>query len=89
MNQSPFTAPSPAGWPDSAEHWGSPNALLKRIEWGVQLGERAGGFLRPPLLARNMLDDSRSADVVLAVDRAASASQGLGVLLASPDFQRR
>jgi hypothetical protein len=36
-----------------------------------------------------MLDESRSADVVLAVDRAASASQGLGILLASPDFQRR
>ncbi len=89
MNQSPFTAPSPAGWPDYAEHWGSPNALLQRIEWGVQLGERAGGFVRPSALARDMLDESRSADVVLAVDRAASASQGLGILLASPDFQRR
>ncbi|MEE9253965.1 MAG: DUF1800 domain-containing protein [Pseudomonadales bacterium] len=89
MNQSPFTAPSPAGWPDYAEHWGSPKALLQRIEWGVQLGERAGGFVQPPRLARDMLDESRSAHVVAAVDRAASASQALGILLASPDFQRR
>ena len=89
MNQSPFTAPSPAGWPDYAEHWGSPNALLQRIEWGVQLGERAGGFMRPRRLARSMLDESRSAHVVAAVDRAASSTQALGVLLASPDFQRR
>ncbi|MEJ2130372.1 MAG: DUF1800 family protein, partial [Gammaproteobacteria bacterium] len=89
MNQSPFTAPSPAGWPDNAEHWGSPNALLRRIEWAVQLGERVGDFVDPGVLARRMLDESQSSAIVTAVDRAASASQGLGILVSSPDFQRR
>jgi uncharacterized protein (DUF1800 family) len=42
LNQYPFTAPSPAGWPDSSEHWASPNALLQRIDWSTQVGKRVG-----------------------------------------------
>ena len=29
----PFRAPSPAGWPDRAQGWISPESLIRRIEW--------------------------------------------------------
>ncbi|MBI3512603.1 MAG: DUF1800 domain-containing protein, partial [Proteobacteria bacterium] len=33
LDQSPFGAPSPAGWPDKAAEWIGPEATMKRIEW--------------------------------------------------------
>jgi uncharacterized protein (DUF1800 family) len=89
LNQYPFTAPSPAGWPDSAEHWGSPNALLQRIDWSTQVGRRLGSARQPRSLLAHMSDPEASAALAIAVERAASASQGIALLLAGPDFQWR
>ncbi len=89
LNQYPFTAPSPAGWPDSAEHWGSPNALLQRIDWSTQLGERVGSARAPRTLLAHMSSPTDNDALRLSVARAASASQGIALLLAGPDFQWR
>src|SRR5262249_17907816 len=37
LGQMPFSAPSPAGWPDVASAWLGPDALMRRIEWGMQV----------------------------------------------------
>jgi uncharacterized protein (DUF1800 family) len=89
LNQYPFTAPSPAGWPDSAEHWGSPNALLQRIDWSTQVGKRVGSARQPRTLLGHMSHPTDSDAVRLGVERAASAAQAIALLLAGPDFQWR
>ena len=89
LNQYPFTAPSPAGWPDSAEHWGSPNAVLQRIDWSTQVAERVGSMREPRTLLAHMSRPTDSGALRLSVERAASAPQGIALLLAGPDFQWR
>jgi uncharacterized protein (DUF1800 family) len=89
LNQYPFTAPSPAGWPDSAEHWGSPNALLQRIDWSTRVGKRVGSARQPRTLLGHMSHPTDSDAVRLGVERAASAAQAIALLLAGPDFQWR
>ncbi|HAJ77243.1 MAG TPA: DUF1800 domain-containing protein [Gammaproteobacteria bacterium] len=87
FNHLPFTATSPAGWPDEAEHWGSPDALVKRIEWVNQITQNFGNRINPEQLAAEILPENES--LQLALRRAESRSQGLALLLASPDFQWR
>ncbi len=89
LNQYPFTAPAPAGWPDSAEHWGSPNALLQRIDWSTQVGERIGSVREPLTLLAHMSRPGNRDGLRQSVARAASASQGIALLLGGPDFQWR
>lgn len=88
MNHLPFTAPSPAGWPDEHRHWGAPSALTQRVEWAIALGGRvANGVDVRGSSERMVAPDSRQ--LATSIDRAESASQALGLLLAAPDFQWR
>jgi uncharacterized protein (DUF1800 family) len=87
FNQVPFTANSPAGWPDNANHWGSPDALLKRIEWANEIAERSSDQVNPSELYSKIMPESEQ--LKLAISRAESRSHGLALLLASPDFQWR
>jgi uncharacterized protein (DUF1800 family) len=89
LGQAPFAAPSPAGWPDQAEDWASPDAVLKRLDFASSLAERVGQAGRPRERAPLVLGERLSADTALAIARAESAEQGLTLLLMSPEFQRR
>lgn len=88
LAQRPFAAPSPEGWPDTADAWLGPDALTKRIEWAGKLAERS-----PNLDARELmvtgLGPLASMDSLTAVARAESGTQALVLALMSPDFQRR
>jgi uncharacterized protein (DUF1800 family) len=87
LNHAPFTANSPAGWPDDADHWGSPDALLKRIEWANEIAERNSNRINPSDLYSAIMPEREQ--LKLAISRAESPSQGLALLLGSPDFQWR
>jgi uncharacterized protein (DUF1800 family) len=89
LGQRPFTPGSPAGWPDTAAQWDGPDALLKRIEWATQFGERVGAKVKPLEVAAASLGQSLSERTRVAISRAASAAQGVTLLLASPEFMRR
>ena len=89
LGQRPWSPGSPAGWPDTADHWDGPDALLKRIEWADAVSERTGGRVQPLELGQESLGASFNERTRLAVSRAASATQGVTLLLASPEFQRR
>lgn len=89
LGQRPYSPGSPAGWPDRADQWDGPDALLKRIEWASVLGERLGSRFEPLDRAAHALGDALSGHTRTAISRAASAGQGLTLLLASPEFQRR
>jgi uncharacterized protein (DUF1800 family) len=89
MGQAPFRPGSPAGWPDTAEHWGGADALYKRIEWSNTVARVAGALVNPVDLGDAVLGPAFDAETRKAISRAESNTQGLTLFLASPDFQRR
>lgn len=89
MGQAPFKPGSPAGWPDTAEHWGGADALYKRIEWSNTVSRVVGSRVNPVELGDAVLGPVLSTDTRKAIARAESNIQGMTLLLASPDFQRR
>jgi uncharacterized protein (DUF1800 family) len=80
---------SPAGWPDLSEDWNGASELLKRIEWADAVGQRVGSRCNAIALAPQLLGSGLGAATREAVARAASAAQGLALLLVSPEFMRR
>ncbi|MET0987754.1 MAG: DUF1800 domain-containing protein [Steroidobacteraceae bacterium] len=89
LGQRPYSPGSPAGWPDTAAQWDGPDALLKRIEWASQVGERIGVRVNPLYLADQSLGAALTEHTRTAVARSADTSQGLTLLLSSPEFLRR
>lgn len=89
MGQMPYRPGSPAGWPDTSDHWGGADALYKRIEWSNSVARMAGSRIRPMELGEMVLGANFGDHTRTAVARAESAVQGTTLLLASPDFQRR
>ena len=88
LAQLPFTAPTPEGWPDKAEDWLGPDAILKRIEWANELSSRL-----PDMDARSFLQTALgprlSKETLQSVSRAESGQQAFALALMSPEFQRR
>ena len=89
MGQTPFRPGSPAGWPDTADHWGGADSLYKRIEWSNTVARYAGSRVNPLQLAEAVLGPALGDHSRTAIARAESAGQGITLFLASPEFQRR
>ncbi|MEJ0067829.1 MAG: DUF1800 family protein [Pseudomonadota bacterium] len=89
LDQAPFGAPSPAGWPDKAADWIGPEATMKRIEWAHAVAAKMPRTGSPISLAADMLGPTVSAETKFAIEHAASAPDGLAYVLVSPEFQRR
>lgn len=89
MGQVPFTAQSPKGWPDVASAWAGPAAVMERVQWAHVLAERIQKKTDPVSLADGALGPLLSASTRETLARAADPTQGLALLLASPEFQRR
>ena len=89
MGQTPYRPGSPEGWPDTAEQWGGADALYKRIEWAEAVGGYTGSRVNPVELGDAVMGPAFTARTRKAVTRAESLAQGMTLLLASPDFQRR
>jgi uncharacterized protein (DUF1800 family) len=89
LGQMPFAAPSPAGWPDRAADWAGPDAVVRRVDWSLALGQRAGGKLDARVVLADMLGNLADAELVQMVARAPSPAEALALALSSPAFQRR
>lgn len=89
MGQTPYRPGSPAGWPDTAEQWGGADALYKRIEWCNTVARVVGSQANPVDLGDAVLGAAFGAETRKAIGRAESPIQGMTLLLAAPDFQRR
>jgi len=87
FNQMPFTALSPAGWEDSASYWGSPDGLMKRMEWANSIANLTSRNSDADYLAEEIL--SPDAHLQQALANAESSHQAVTLLLASPAFQWR
>jgi uncharacterized protein (DUF1800 family) len=89
LGQAPLAAPSPAGWPDDARSWVGPEAVMRRVEFALALAERAQPKQEPLDLAQQSLGAGLEPDTRAGIERAASRSEGLALLLSAPEFQRR
>jgi uncharacterized protein (DUF1800 family) len=89
LGQTPFAAPSPAGWPDTAADWIGPEAMLRRIDWSMALAQRLPRELSPMALADATIAPVAAHDTMLAIQRAPDVREGLALLFASREFQRR
>ena len=86
-----FAAPSPAGWPDRARDWIAPEALMRRIEWVRQAVARLPGTLNPVAVAvaAATIGPVMSAPTAKLIAAAPSVQEGLALLFAAHEFQRR
>lgn len=90
MGQPPYNPPGPNGWPDVQAEWLGADAVWKRFEWANQAAQSVASATMNPLdLAHDVLGGGLSAATEQAIRRAESPAQGLTLLLASADFQRR
>ena len=90
MGQTWEVPTGPDGWPEDEAHWITPQGLAARIQWAMALGDIPGLTLPDP---RRFLDHAlgplSTERLRFAVGAAESKSDGIGLVLASPDFQRR
>nr|WP_111297831.1 DUF1800 domain-containing protein [Paracoccus saliphilus] len=87
----PWARPNgPDGWPEEAEAWGTPQGLAMRINWAMGQPSRLVRQLPDPREFLTMaLGEAASEPLRWAVPRAESRSQGIALVLASADFNRR
>jgi len=89
LGQAPFRADSPAGWPDTAADWLGPEALMRRTDWAVAVGDRVGRLIDPRKLAQQSIGPVASETTLFLINAAPSAAEGVAMTLLSPEFQRR
>lgn len=89
LGQTPWRAPSPKGWPDTASHWAAPDAILKRVDWSNLAAEVITQTMSPMAFAQAALGPALSPQTNTAISRAGDARQGVVLVLMSPEFQRR
>ncbi|MEY8118289.1 DUF1800 family protein [Falsihalocynthiibacter sp. BN13B15] len=91
----PWERPNgPDGWPENAEQWFTPQGLAARIQWAMMVpqafaGSLANSEITPLQVAQNALGDRLTPTVQFVANSAETKWEGIGLVLASPDFQRR
>ena len=89
LGQKPFSAPSPKGWPEDAQSWAAPDAIVKRMQFAQNFSATAVRDRDPKALAADALGARLTPATATAVARAESRPEGFALLLMSPEFQRR
>ena len=94
MGQPWLQAPGPDGWPEEAEAWVTPQGMAARIDWAMRspagLVAAAGGERPDPRgFVEVALGGQADAALVRAAERAETREDGVGLILASPGFNRR
>lgn len=87
----PFRRPrGPDGWPESEAHWITPQGLAARIDWAMRGPSLLLDDLPDPRdFLRRALGSEAGERLVWAVSAAETARDGVGLVLASPEFNRR
>jgi len=89
LGQPTWQPGSPAGWDDVAASWAGPDALVRRVEVAQRIAEKAGSSIDARSLAERLYPNSLGEATRTAIARAESPSEGLALLLVSPEFLRR
>ena len=89
LGQPTWQPGSPAGWDDIAASWAGPDALVRRVEIAQRIADKAASTVDARALAEMLFPGSLSESTRTAIARAESPSEGLALLLVSPEFVRR
>jgi len=86
----PWQQPNgPDGWPEETDYWITPSGLAARIEWALMVADKLGRRTDPRELARRALAGGADARMLQVVGAAESRREGIALVLASPEFNRR
>jgi uncharacterized protein (DUF1800 family) len=88
LGQPLWTAPQPNGWPDRAEDWIAPEAMMRRLDWAYTFAGRVGR-VDPRAVAEAALGPLARAETVAAMRGAGSVRDALTLLFLSPEFTYR
>ena len=90
MGQAVQGPPGPDGWPEDVAAWINPQGLAARINWAMDVPARLSTELPDPtMLAKRALGSRASERLLWAVARAETEREGVGLVLASAEFNRR
>jgi len=89
MGQPYLRAGGPNGWPEEAEFWITPSGLTARIDWATTLASTYGQELDPRQFLKDSLADATNAQLRGLAAGAEVKWEGVALVLASPDFNRR
>jgi uncharacterized protein (DUF1800 family) len=89
MGQSLRKAPGPNGWPEEAEAWITAQGLAARLQWALAISRQLGQNLDPRDFVDFALRDLAGGTLKFAVSGAEQHDEGLTLVLASPEFNRR
>ena len=84
-----WTPPGPNGFSDSAAAWASPEGMKLRLDYCSQVASKLRDPPNPSDLLEALCGAQPSQQTRDAVRGAESRSQGLALLLMSPEMQRR
>ena len=90
MGQPFHQAPGPDGWSEAEADWITPQGLAARIDWAMSAPQRLVRPLPDPRAFLQTALGARAGErLTWAVGAAESARDGVGLVLASPEFNRR
>jgi len=89
LGQPLWRPPSPEGYKDDVAAWLAPDGLTDRLDLASTLAQQYQGGSSPVELIDAVLGSRVSEETRRAVERAESPTQGVSLLLMSPEFQRR
>jgi len=90
LGQQPYNPPSPKGWPEEAEAWTAPDAIIKRMSWSEAFAAAIEPLMgQPAEVAAGALGARLTPPVATAIAHAESRREALAILMMSPEFQRR
>ncbi|MEM6729233.1 MAG: DUF1800 family protein, partial [Pseudomonadota bacterium] len=90
MGQPWLRAPDPAGWDEEDETWITPQALAERVNWAMRMPRRLIDRIPDPRDVLALITKGAPPpELAFAVSAAETEEEGLGLVLASPSFQRR
>jgi len=89
MGQPILRPPGPNGWPEEAEAWITPQGLAARLQWALLASTRFGDDIDPRDFVDTSLRDVAGETLRFAVSGSEVRAEGLALVLASPEFNRR
>ncbi len=79
----------PDGWEEAAEAWINPQGMAARITWAMTQPAELGALPDPRAMVGRVLAERASERLIWAVNAAEDQRDGVGLILASPEFNRR
>ena len=90
MGQRFFSPPGPDGWSEDPAAWITPQGLATRINWSLAIANRTQGRVRDPRAFLDLtLGDVAGRQLSRSVSGAQTHEEGLALVLASSEFNRR